>query len=64
MEDLRKLGQNDWEYIDRIRVAAETFPLGLKHYITGHPVGRRSCRQIQWQEEHEASAEAVEELWR
>jgi len=64
MEDLRRLRQDDWDYIDQIRVAAETFPLELKNYITSHPVGRRYCRQIQWQEEPEASAEAVEELWR
>ena len=63
VEDLRRLGQEDWTFVDRIRTAAETLPIELKDYISKHPVGHRSLRQVQWHEEPAREGIDMEELW-
>ena len=63
VEDLRRLEQEDWEFVDRIRTAAETLPIELKDYINNHPVGRRFLRQVQWQEGPAPEGSNMEELW-
>ena len=56
--------QEEWEIVDRIRMAAETFPIELKDHIDKHPVGRRSRRCPMVQDAPFQEPSTVEELWR
>ena len=62
-EDKEIFTDLDWNFPDRVKLAASRIPVELKPYLEAYPVARRNLDHVRWTADHGHSITEVEYLW-